>query len=157
MGKGKLRGTILEDSVQEQDIHIAQEQSKRKRIQRTLLNPSTGKSKKASSITISKKHRKPSHEADGDDQGIDKAIKEAKKKKKEIDDQESEQDGDSDGDDDEDEGVEEEENEDEDEDEDEEDDDEEEEEDEEEDEEVGTAAAEAEVAGKRKIQKFKVP
>ena len=105
MGKGKLRGTILEDSVQEQDIHIAQEQSKRKRIQRTLLNPSTGKSKKASSITISKKHRKPSHEADGDDQVIDKAIKEAKKKKKEIDDQESEQDGDSDGDDDEDEGV----------------------------------------------------
>ena len=104
MGKGKLRGTILEDSVQEQDIHIAQEQSKRKRIQRTLLNPSTGKSKKASSITISKKHRKPSH--DGDDQGVDKTIKEAKKKKKEIDDQESEQDGDSDGDDDEDEGVE---------------------------------------------------
>ena len=155
MGKGKLRGTILEDSVQEQDIHIAQEQSKRKRIQRTLLNPSTGKSKKASSITISKKHRKPSH--DGDDQGVDKTIKEAKKKKKEIDDQESEQDGDSDGDDDEDEGVEEEENEDEDEDEDEEDDDEEEEEDEEEDEEVGTAAAEAEVAGKRKIQKLKVP
>ena len=61
-----------------------------------------------SSNTISKKQRKPSDEACGDNQGVEKEIKDVKKKKKVINYQAREQDGDSEYDDDEYGGVEEE-------------------------------------------------